>query len=333
MRKKADYAILSSMKYHIAVDIGGTQMRAASYHDQQDKPHKIRRIPTRDPSGEILDRLYELIASVYPDEGNVEGLAVAAPGPLDPFQGIIFEAPNIPEWVDLPLRARLQSRFDTHVEIGNDANLAALGEWRFGAGRGHHHIVYLTVSTGIGGGVIINDRMLLGVNGLAGELGHVTVLPDGPICSCGQPGHLEAVASGPAIAKWVQAELQKGAESSLKPCGAPTAIQIAQAAAQGDELARKAIDKACYYIGICLANYLHIFNPSIIIIGGGVSRSGALILEPIRIAMEKHAMVPHYLENLSFSISALGDDAGLMGALALARRSSQEAEIKTVTAL
>jgi glucokinase len=321
------------MKYHIAVDIGGTQMRAACYHYQQDKPLKIRRVPTRDPSGDILDRLYELIASVYPDEGSVEGLAVAAPGPLDPFQGIIFEAPNIPEWVDLPLRARLQSRFNTHVEIGNDANLAALGEWQFGAGRGHHHIVYLTVSTGIGGGVIIDDRMLLGIHGLAGELGHVTILPGGPICSCGQPGHLEAVASGPAIARWVQAELQKGTESSLKVYKTPNTIQIAQAAVQGDDLARKAIENACYYIGICLANYLHIFNPSIIIIGGGVSRSGNLILEPIRRAMEFHAMVPHYLDNLALSISALGDDAGLMGALTLARSSSQKLEIKTATAL
>lgn len=307
------------MTYHIAVDIGGTQMRAASYHEQHVEPHKIRRVATRDPSGNILDRLIALIASVYPEEGKVEALAVAAPGPLDPFQGVILEAPNIPEWVNMPLRDHLQRHFKIRVELGNDANLAALGEWRFGAGQGHHHLIYLTVSTGIGGGVIVDDRLLLGVQGLAGELGHVTVIPDGPLCPCGQPGHLEAVASGTAISRWVQQEIAKGADSSLKGIISPSSKQVAQAACEGDALAIQAFERAGYYIGIALANYLHIFNPSIIIIGGGVSRSGSLLLDPIQRSLTKHAMIPHYLKDLQLTVSALGDDAGLMGALALAR--------------
>ncbi len=307
------------MKYHIAVDIGGTQMRAASYHYQQEKPHKVRRIATREASGDILDRLIELIASVFPEDGSVEALAVAAPGPLDPYRGVILEAPNIPEWIDMPLREHLQREFNFPVEIGNDANLAALGEWQFGAGKGHHHLIYLTVSTGIGGGVIVDDRLLLGVQGLAGELGHVTVDPDGPLCPCGQPGHLEAIAAGPGIARWVQQQLADGAVSSLKDIPCLTSKQIAQAASEGDTLAIQAFERAGYYIGIALANYLHIFNPSIIIIGGGVSRSGPLLMDPIRRSLEKHAMVPHYLKDLQLTTSALGDDAGLMGALALAR--------------
>ena len=308
---------------HIAVDIGGTQLRAACYSTGSLTPLALKKVPTRDPHATPLERLKALIASVWPEEGNVKAIGAAAPGPLDPFHGIVLEAPNIPGWVNLPLRKELEERFQVPVTLGNDANLAALGEWEYGAGRGHHHLVYLTISTGIGGGVIIDDRLLLGQRGLAAELGHITVLPGGPLCACGHRGHLEAVASGTAIARWVQDEMAHGAVSSL-PANQPlTAKRIAQAAQAGDELAIAALRRAGDFVGQATADFLHIFNPSIVIIGGGVSRSGSFFMDPLRQSLQEHVLTPQYLENFQLSVAALGDEAGLMGALALARHLTQ----------
>ncbi|HSF81676.1 MAG TPA: ROK family protein [Anaerolineales bacterium] len=307
------------MLTHIAVDIGGTQMRAASYESQTIEPLKISRIPTRQAGQSILERLFGLIASIWPDHLPVERIAVAAPGPLDPFEGMILSAPNIPEWVNLPLSQKLEERFQVPVRLGNDANLAALGEWKFGAGRGHRHLIYLTVSTGVGSGIIIDNELLLGNKGLAAELGHVTVLRDGPLCSCGKPGHLEAVASGTAIAQWVEQELAKGEVSILRNRAKISTREIAEAAKSGDPLSVAALKRAGTFLGNAIADYLHIFNPTIVIIGGGVSRSGEFLLEPLKKAIEKDVFNPHYLDNFSIATAALGDDAGLLGALTLAR--------------
>jgi glucokinase len=266
-----------------------------------------------------LERLLNLISTIWPHGDEVLGIAVAAPGPTDPFEGVIFEAPNIPGWVNLPLRQHLQGRFGVPVAVGNDANLAALGEWKFGAGRGHHHLIYITVSTGIGGGVIVDDQLLLGVRGLAAEMGHITVIPEGPLCGCGQRGHLEAVASGPAIARWVEEEIQQGVPSILAAGKPISAKDVSAAAKKGDELARAALARAGDYLGVAVADYLHIFNPSAVIIGGGVIQSGPYLLDPLRSALHEHILSPQYLENLTLATAALGDEVGLMGALALAQ--------------
>jgi glucokinase len=307
------------MIHHIAVDIGGTQMRAASYCADCLEPTALDRVRTQSGSGSPVDRLMALIAKVWPSDDQVAAISVAAPGPVNPYEGIVLAAPNIHGWTDLPLRALLTERFQVPVSVGNDANLAALGEWHFGAGQGHHHLIYLTVSTGIGGGVIVNDQLLLGWRGLAAELGHVTVMQDGPACGCGQFGHLEALASGPSIVRWMQAELRAGAASSLADQPKLDAKLISEAAQAGDLLAQQAIQRAGMFIGQALANYLHIFNPSIIIIGGGVGRSGPLLFDPLMASMRKHIMTPDYLTELTVVPAALGDEAGLMGALAAAR--------------
>ncbi len=306
------------MSNYIAVDVGGTQIRAACYLDDNLEPLRVQRIATQGLGETPLDRMISAIQSVWPDNEPVQAIGVAAPGPLDPYQGIVLSAPNIPGWVNLPLRARLEERLQVKVVAGNDANLAALGEWRFGAGREHHHLIYLTVSTGIGGGVIMDDRLLLGVRGLAAELGHVTVLPDGPMCGCGHRGHLEAISSGTAIAYWVEQEIANGCESSLPPGKKLTSKQVAEAARQGDKLAVAALARAGTFLGLALAGLLHTFNPSAIIIGGGVSSTGPLLFEPMQAALRENVMTVDYLENLVITTAALGDSAGLMGALALA---------------
>jgi glucokinase len=305
------------MNYFIAVDIGGTQIRAACYAEDKQIPQTLKRISTQGPDNTPLERLIHLLESIWP-EGNVAGVGVAAPGPLDPYQGMVIEAPNIPGWVNLPLQHHLEERFNVPVALGNDANLAALGEWKYGAGQGFHHLIYITVSTGIGGGVIIDDRLLLGERGLAAELGHVTILPDGPICSCGQSGHVEALSSGPALARWAQQEIQNGASSILPRGKHLSAKEIGEAAKQGDQVAIDALARSGYYLGLALANYCQIFNPSVIIIGGGVSQTGHFLFNPLKTALHDHVMSPDYLKNLTITSAALGDEVGLMGALALA---------------
>ena len=307
------------MSTHIAVDIGGTQIRAATYHIESQEPSKVIRIPTCDEHTTALDRVQQLISQVWPENDRVIAISVAAPGPTDPYRGVVIEAPNIPGWVDVPLRNYLENHFQVPVALGNDANLAALGEWMFGAGRGYTHLIYITISTGIGGGIIIDNRLLLGTHGLAAEIGHVTVIPHGPPCGCGGRGHLEAIAAGPAIATWVEQELENGVRSSILHDRPITARLVGEAAQNGDRLAVMAIARAANFIGVALSDLLHVFNPSAIIIGGGVSQTGPLLLKPMLEAMQNHVMNPGYLEDLVLRQAAFGDDAGLMGALALAR--------------
>jgi glucokinase len=306
------------MSCYIAVDVGGTQIRAACYSEDSSSPEVVQRIPTRQAGENALERIISLIHYIWPENDSVAAVGVAAPGPLDPYQGVIFNAPNIQGWIDLPLQARLEEALGVRVAIGNDANLAALGESTYGAGQGHSHLIYVTVSTGIGGGIIVGDQLLLGRQGLAAEIGHVTVLPDGPLCGCGHRGHLEALASGPAIARWFEEQLERGASSSLRDQIPVTAKMIGLAARDGDPLSVQAITRAGEYLGLALTGLVHIFNPTIIIIGGGVSRTGQLLLEPLRGMMEREILSPQYLEVLTITTAALGDDAGLAGALALA---------------
>lgn len=308
------------MSYHIAVDLGGTQMRAGLFPLGSLQPEKLERIPTHSPDEMPLTRLLDLIRAILPAGDRVLAIAVAAPGPLDPYSGTIFTAPNVKGFTNLPLRQIIEEHFNIPTAVGNDANLAALGEWKYGAAQGFHNMIYLTISTGIGGGVIIDDHLLLGQRGLATELGHITVDPNGPLCPCGKPGHLEALAAGPAIAKWTAAQIQAG-EASCLPAGQPlTAKAVAEAAFSGDLLAIRALERAGRLIGRTLADFLHIFNPAAIVLGGGVTRSGELILAPLRKALYEYALSEYYLDGLSLLTAALGDEAGLTGALALARQ-------------
>lgn len=306
------------MSKHIAVDIGGTQIRAALYSPESNQPERITRISTRGDKS-ALERICDAIQSVWPQDDAPLAIGMAAAGPTDPYLGIVKAAPNIEGWIDVPLKAHIENTFHVPTLVGNDANLAALGEWQFGAGRGHHHLIYLTVSTGIGGGVICADRLLLGVEGLAAELGHVTVEPGGPLCGCGQRGHIEAFSSGTGIANFVAAQIAKGVPCSISAATPVNARLVSEAAQKGDPLCQQAFSRAGYYLGIMLANLLHVFNPTLIILGGGVINSGDLIMAPTLKSLNEHVLSPHYLDRFQIAKAALGDSVGLMGALALAR--------------
>lgn len=312
------------MSLVIAVDIGGTHIRAAAYEPNSIIPSKHQRIGSQGLVPGVFDRLVQAIEAVWPENGDVTAIGLASPGPLDPHHGIILATPNILEWRNFPLGQKLAERFGVPIHIDNDANLAALGEWKYGAGRGHLDVLYFTISTGIGGGVINNGHLLQGYHGLAAELGHVTVDPNGPMCSCGFRGHIEAFSSGPAIARYVNEQIAAGMKTTLQADPNLSARQVADAALQGDPLARAAFERAGEYLGIAVANFLHTFDPSVLIFGGGVSQVGDLLFAPFEKSLRERVFHPRYLENLVITRAALGDDAGLLGALALARISEED---------
>ena len=304
------------MEIYIVSDIGGTQMRVAAHNTADLNRVAVKKIPTQGEGLTPTERLVQLIHEV--GEGHhIRAIAIAAPGFLDPEKGIVYVAPNIPGWKNINLRQQLNDVFHVPVFLGNDANMAALGEWKFGAGIHHRNLLYLTISTGIGSGVVLDNRLLLGENGLAAEFGHVTIDPEGPMCGCGHRGHLEAYASGTGITNFVRQQLSAGVSSSLKLKNEINSKEICKAAQHGDLLAIEAFSRAGKYLGIAIANFLQMLNPSIVILGGGVTQAGDLLFTPMHQALQESIISPQYLKNLKITTAVLGDDVGLKGALAL----------------
>ncbi len=313
--------------FFIGVDIGGTSVRAARFEGYTHAPAAKVKAPTLANKGvaAVLERVEKSIREVSPPEmREVAGVGVIAPGPSDPFTGVVLAAANLPGWLDVPLKKTLEERLRVPVFIGNDANLAALAEWKFGAARGHKDVLYLTLSTGIGAGVISRGEMLLGARGLALEAGHMLAVPDGPLCGCGQRGHLEAVASGTAIGRNAQARMKAGDGEDSKiweiaggHLEQVTGAVVGEAALAGDKFARQFVIEAGTFIGRAVADLMHLFNPSIVVCGGGVSLLGDILFNPLREAVKKYAMNDFYWKNVPIVPAALGDDAGLVGAGAL----------------
>lgn len=317
------YVIILTMVALVTVDIGGTSMRAAAYPSNSISHTSRNKITTesyKGTKGTVFENLIGLIHSVWPDDSDVAAISVAVAGHLNPRTGFLFNSPNIPGWKDFPLGDKLREVFPIPIIIGNDANLAAVGEWKYGAGIGHSDLIYITISTGIGGGIIFDNILLEGHNGLAAELGHVTVQPEGPICHCGKKGHLEAFASGPAMVDFVRQMLSEGKESTLNLNNDFSAHDIALAAHNGDNLAIRTFNRAGSYLGQAIASYIHIFNPSIIILGGGVANSGSIFFDPLMKKIKNDVMDPIYFQDLEIVPAKLGDDAGLVGALVVARQ-------------
>ena len=350
----------------IGVDIGGTHFRAAVLRGSELRSRVPLLTGTQTAPEQMLPRIFAAIeqalreAQVTPEQ--VAGIGVATPGPINHRTGVIYDPPNLPGWKEVPLRDIFQQRYNLPTYVENDANAAALGEYVFGAGRGSQNMVYLTISTGIGGGIIIDGKIVEGVNGTAGELGHMSIDWRGPACPCGNRGCLEYLASGTAIARIANEAIEagQGAEllafasamlahpTSVPDQGAlPTAPEmetrpldkagepvehdeageggevlrvnartVARAAEAGIPLARSIITEAGEALGVGLVNILHIFNPDKIILGGGVTRMGDMLMEPaLRIMQERTMSAPR--QSAQIDLAQLGDNAGLIGAGAL----------------
>jgi len=307
----------------VGIDLGGTQIRAVLATPDGTILARVA-APTAPHEGQnaVVERIANAARQVIRQAGGQppRGVGVGSAGAVDPASGVVLSAPNL-HWSQVPLRALLQDELGLPVVVGNDANAAALAEHRFGAGRGTTDLIYLTISTGIGAGIISGGRLLLGQRGLAGEVGHTTINPDGPACPCGNRGCLEAVASGPALGAAAVARMAAGEPSRILALaqGDPrqvTAQVVGRAAAGGDALALDLVERTGQAIGIGLVNLIHILAPHVILIGGGVAQIGAPLFAAIRATVSERAMAC-FRQGLRIEPAALGSDVGVLGAIAL----------------
>jgi glucokinase len=272
----------------------------------------------------VLGRIADLAAAVRDDAAS-EGLpapigaGIASPGPLDPWRGMIFMTPNL-GWENVPLGPRVADALDLPTFLERDTNVAIMGEWRYGAARGARNAIYVTVSTGVGGGIIIDGRPLIGPDGTAGEVGHLTIELDGPTCGCGGVGHVEAIASGIALAREGRALLDRGLApdaplARLAADGAEVdAALVAQAADAGDVDCAALLDRAWVAIGALCASLVNLLDPEVIVIGGSIAEHRPELFEVARRELERRAF-PILLDRVRIEPAALGGDVSLIGAL------------------
>jgi glucokinase len=308
----------------LGVDLGGTQIRAALADENGVMRTRVATLTLAEEGpAAVMERICTQI-DLAMERQKITAIGLGAPGPTDPYEGVVLVAPNLPGWHNVPLRQFLAQRFGVPVFIGNDANLAGLAEYRYGAGRKSSHMLYITVSTGIGGGVISGKRLLIGRQGLAAEIGHITIDYSGEQEGRHEIGTLEGLASGPNFARRVRRELLAGADSILREwvngdIEAVTPQLAQQAAAQGDAFALDQFALNGRYLGVGITNLLHIFNPQRIVIGGSVwLHAQEYMLDTMWDTIRKRSQSPDYWNELEIVSAELGDDVGLLGAIALA---------------
>jgi glucokinase len=314
-----------------AVDLGGTNLRAANI-DGAGHIHERVRSPTprSDQAEEVVCTIAAAVrqceAQAQQRGTQVQSVSIVVPGTVHIETGLVVHAPNLKSLEGFKLGAALESALNRSVLLENDANAATLGEMWQGAGRGLQTIIALTLGTGVGGGIILDGKLWRGPDGTAGELGHITVEPFGGVqCKCGNVGCLEVYASATAIVRMTREGLAQHPSSSLHSIAAGdlTSEKICKAAMAGDDLALEVFRRVGVYLGVAMANYINIFNPEIIVIGGGVAAAWEMFAQPARAEVMRRAfLVP--AQRCRIERAERGDDAGLIGAawLALAAKRS-----------
>ncbi len=312
--------------YLAGVDLGVSKIIAA-VTDLDGKILSRARVELNEETGknEILSKLFEatrqVLSAVGPARSKVMGIGVSVPGLTDVVRGVSVFAPNMPSWWEVPVAELFEKEFKLPSWVENDARAMALGEARFGAGRGRQDLLCVNVGRGIGAGIILNGELYRGKRGGAGELGHTTVNPDGPVCPCGNNGCLEVLAAGPALAGAAVRAINEGAKTKITDLvegriERVTAEIISVAAREGDPLAGRLIQEAGRYLGIGIANAVNLLCPELVIIGGGVSRAGDILFDEIRATVKKRAFTT--MVNLPQIVpSSQGEDASCIGAAAL----------------
>jgi glucokinase len=295
-------------RFVLGLDIGGTKLAAGVVRkDGSVQSFLVAPTPVGPEAG--LARLWELGRQAIVDAGEeIAAIGIACGGPLDPWTGIVLAPPHLPGWRDVPAVAMAEDVYGRPAALDNDATAAAAGEHRFGAGAGTRNMVYLTISTGVGGGVVVDGNVYRGGAGNGGELGHVTIDWHGRRCrGCGRLGCLEAYVSGTSIAERARETME----------GQPTAADVAAAARAGDPAARAVWDETVEALACGLTSIVNLFEPELVVLGGGVTRAGEQLLDPVRERVRRDAMGPA-AEASDVKLAALGDQVGVVGAAAIA---------------
>lgn len=315
-------------RYYVGLDVGGTSMKAGVVDDNAAEKSSIS-LPTEPEKGQehglatMCSAIRQAVQIAGLQLSDITGIGVATPGTMDLKAGLILDPPNLKPWRNVPVRSHIAHEFKLPTAFQNDANAAALGEYWAGAGKGARSLVFFTLGTGVGGGIIWNGEVLEGEHSHGAELGHMKIEMTNPrLCGCGKRGCLEAYASATAVVKRVYEALDSGESSILSswPTGGEdlTARDVFAAAAQGDVLARRIVDETAFYLAMGATNAMHTIDPEMVVFGGGMIAAGDEFLQRIR----------HYIAELAFPVPAertqicfaqLGNDAGFIGAAACAR--------------
>ena len=308
-------------KYTIGVDVGGTNVKVALVGDDGAIANS-NTVPTRAEMGyeytisNIKKAINDLIKEAKVEKHDIKGIGFGLPGQIDCANGVVRLLPNIPGWVNVPLAKIISDEFGIPVKLDNDVRCAALGELKYGAGKGCQNLVCITVGTGIGSGLIINGKLVRGAANAAGEIGHIKLaMNDGPLCGCGDRACLEAYASGPSIVAMAEDYIKGGKSTKFRELANPdiTPYIVSEAAKQGDAVALKIFQVMGEYIGIGLASVVNLLNPEKIIIGGGVADAGDILFNPIRETIKKRAMKIS-ADAVEVVKAQLGNTAGVIGA-------------------
>jgi glucokinase len=314
--------------YRMGIDLGGTKILVAVVNAEG----AIVGMAKKKTKGElgpdavikrIVDTAAEATTVAKISLRAIAGVGVGAPAPVDHDTGVVYSAPNLPGWDEIPLGARLQAELGAPVWVDNDVNLGTLGEFSLGAGRGCKHMVGVFVGTGVGGGIVVDGKLHRGARYAAGEVGHMIVQPNGPLCGCGRRGCVEAFASRTAIERSVRAGLAEGRASVMPDLmaaekGRLTSGVIKQALEAGDALMVEVIDQAQLYLGVLVANLVNALDPEMIVFGGGVVEAlGDAFLQPIRSTAQSYYLQQRNADKILIVPATLGDHAGVLGGAAL----------------
>lgn len=311
--------------YAIGIDVGGTKI-AAGLVDRAGTV--LERFTTRAHAEQEPEFVISAIEAAYRavlaqsgvEPAGIEAVGLGFPGNTNGPAGLVLTSSNLPAWDHFPLRDVVAARLGVPVRLENDCNLCAVGEHRFGAGWGSRHMCYVTLSTGYGIGIIINNQLYVGHTGTAGEVGHIVIDIGGPPCGCGKHGCVMAYASGVGLSRMAYEAIDTGAETLLRERMPPDRQRfggevIADAAGQGDAVAREILQTAGYYSGVGLSMVIEMLNPEVIVMGGGLTRIGPMLLEPAMAAMREHTQ-PELWDSVRIVPWQLGDDLGIIGAAA-----------------
>ena len=306
-------------KYVVGVDLGGTKIYTALV-DLEGNIVKEKTVETLAHEGEqaVMGRIIDTINYVIDgtDKNLIKSIGIGSPGPLDVKNGIILESANLP-FKNFEIVKSIKETYDLPTYLDNDANVATLGEFMFGAGKGTENMVFITASTGIGGGAVLNGKLFRGATGNALEVGHMTVSTEGPRCGCGNVGCAEALGSGTAIGKRAKEAVLSNVKTSLKNYDNVTSKEVFKEAANGDRVAKKILNTSLTYLGIAVANTITNFDPEKVVVGGGVVNGGDIVIDTIKNVVEERCMAA-FVENCTIEKAVLGGKAGVLGAAALA---------------
>lgn len=314
--------------YNLCLDIGGTKVLGVIFNSKKEIVYRLKKKTKAGGNSSenveevIINVVRELISSSGIKKTDIHAIAAGAPGVINQETGVVLFSPNLP-WRNYNIRKPIEEEFGCPFYIGNDVNVGVLGEYKFGAAKGYKNVVGLFVGTGMGGGLILNGELFTGNKFKAAEYGHMILDPEGPLCNCGQRGCLEAFSSKQGMSSYIRQQVSRGRKTSMAEFVADGVFKskaLKNALAEGDDVAREAVNRACHYLAIASGNLVNTFSPDVVVYGGGVIEAvGDIFIEKILSEVDRYCM-PSIRETVDFKKAALGDDSILYGALSMIKK-------------